>query len=77
MYSILELKTKNEVGVERSNMVVTKVRSMNRQLRPLKAENQLQELNGLLQVLFTRIHLKIMNLLMVFWQNEELVFGAV
>lgn len=42
MYSILELKTKNGVGVERSNMVVTKVRSMDRQLRPLKAENQLQ-----------------------------------
>lgn len=42
MYSILELKTKNGVGVERSSMVVTKVRSMNRQLRPLRAENQLQ-----------------------------------
>lgn len=42
MYSILELKTKNGVGVERSYMVVTKVRSMDRQLRPLKAENQLQ-----------------------------------
>lgn len=49
-------------------MVGTKVRFMYRQLRP-----QSRELNGLLQVKFIRIHLKIMNMLMFFWQNEELV----
>lgn len=47
MCSIFELQTENGVGMERSNMVVTKVRSMCRQSRPLKAENQLQRVEWL------------------------------
>lgn len=72
MCSILELKTKNGVEVcESSAMAVTEVKSICILLRPL--ENSCRELNGLLQIKFCRMHLKIVNMLIFFWKNKELV----